>query len=194
MDEITFKNKRSNNYHIKAKNSFDEITGQKVLAEYFPSNDTFNSTGISSFSLQFVDKTLDLIEDVKGVFDQVTGLNTDSGRMFRLYNSAFRRFPDASGLKYWIKQFSSGANDIRTVASSFLVSDEFKLQYGEDISSNQYVKTLYINVLNRELDQGGYDYWVGNLNNGSETRYEVLLGFAESAENKELFTAMTGFT
>ena len=113
--------------------------------------------------------------------------------MFRLYNAAFRRFPDASGLAYWIEKFSSGENDIRTVASSFLLSDEFKLRYGENITDNQYVKTLYINVLNRELDQGGYDYWVGNLANGTETRYEVLLGFAESAENKTLFTEMTGF-
>ncbi len=188
-----FINKGSNNYQIKAKNSFDEITGQQVLTEYFPNDDTFNSTGISSYSIQFVDKTLDLIDDIKGVFDQVTGLNTDSGRMFRLYNASFRRFPDASGLKYWIEQFSSGANDIRTVASSFLISDEFKLRYGENVTDNQYVKTLYINVLNRELDQGGYDYWVGNLNNGTETRYEVLLGFAESAENKTLFTEITGF-
>ena len=143
--------------------------------------------------MQFTDKKLDLIDDVKGVFDQVTGLNTDSGRMFRLYNAAFRRFPDSSGLKYWIDQFSSGANDIRTVSSSFLGSDEFKLRYGENVSDNQYVKTLYINVLNRELDQSGYDYWVGNLSNGIEQRHEVLLGFAESAENKALFTEMTGF-
>jgi len=188
-----FINKGNNTYQIKAKNSFDEITGQKVLREYFPSSYTFNATDVSSLSIQFVDKTLDFNEDVKGVFDQVTGLNTDSGRMFRLYNAAFRRFPDADGLKYWIGKYSSGENDIRTVASSFLISDEFKLRYGENITDNQYVKTLYINVLNRELDQDGYDYWVGNLNKGTETRYEVLLGFAESTENKFLFTEMTGF-
>ena len=60
-------------------------------------------------------------------------------------------------------------------------------------SYTSYVETLYINVLNRELDQGGYDYWVGNLNSGKEERHEVLLGFSESAENKALFTDMTGF-
>ena len=45
----------------------------------------------------------------------------------------------------------------------------------------------------RDYDQSGYNYWLGNLNNGAETRYELLLGFAESAENKTLFTEMTGF-
>ncbi|AIQ97731.1 DUF4214 domain-containing protein [Prochlorococcus sp. MIT 0801] len=188
-----FINKGDNNYEILPKNNFDEITGQLVQKKYFSEKDIINSNDLESFALQFTDKKLDLIDDVKGVFDQVTGLNTDSGRMFRLYNAAFRRFPDSSGLKYWIDQFSSGANDIRTVSSSFLVSDEFKLRYGENISDNQYVKTLYINVLNRELDQSGYDYWVGNLSNDIEQRHEVLLGFAESAENKALFTEMTGF-
>ena len=42
-------------------------------------------------------------------------------------------------------------------------------------------------------DTGGLNYWLGQLNSGAETRYEALLGFAESAENKALFTDMTGF-
>ncbi len=188
-----FLNKGGDNYEIIPKSNFDEITGQSVQKKYFSEKDIFNSNELPLFTLQFTDTKLDLIEDVKGVFDQVTGLNTDSGRIFRLYNAAFRRFPDRDGLKYWIEQFSSGMNDIRTVSSSFLVSDEFKLRYGENVSDDHYVKTLYINVLNRELDQSGYDYWVENLSNGIEQRHEVLLGFAESAENKALFTEMTGF-
>ena len=52
---------------------------------------------------------------------------------------------------------------------------------------------LYTAAFGRFPDSEGYNYWVANLNNGIETRYEALLGFAESAENKELFTDMTGF-
>ena len=111
--------------------------------------------------------------------------------MFRLYNAAFARFPDSSGLEYWIEKFSSGVDDARAVASSFLVSDEFKERYGDNISHETYVENLYLNVLNRALDQEGYNYWVGNLNNGIEQRHEVLLGFAESAENKTLFSETT---
>ncbi len=152
-----------------------------------------NITGIPK--LIFADKTASIsaIADIKETFDQVTGLNTDSGKMFRLYNAAFARFPDADGLKYWIGNFSSGIDDERAVSSSFLASSEFKERYGDNITHETYVQNLYLNVLNRELDQGGYNYWVGNLNNGVEQRHEVLLGFAESAENKALFTDMTGF-
>ena len=144
-------------------------------------------------TIKFLDKEIDVIDDIKGVFDQVTGLNTDSGKMFRLYNAAFARFPDPDGLRYWIGNFSAGIDDERAVSSSFLASTEFKERYGENITNETYVETLYLNVLNRELDQGGYDYWVGNLNNGIEERHEVLLGFSESLENKILFTEMTGF-
>ena len=55
------------------------------------------------------------------------------------------------------------------------------------------MNTLYQNVLGRAPDTSGLNYWLGQLNSGAETRYEALLGFAESAENKGLFTEMTGF-
>jgi len=172
-NEYTFKESSPNTYVITDGIVEDEITGYAYLT--------------------FQDKDLFIQDDIKGVFDQVTGLNTDSGKMFRLYNAAFARFPDADGLKYWIGNFSSGVDDERAVSSSFLASAEFKERYGANITHETYVQNLYLNVLNRELDQGGYDYWVSNLNNGVEQRHEVLLGFSESAENKALFTDMTGF-
>jgi len=112
--------------------------------------------------------------------------------MFRLYNAAFARFPDASGLEYWIDKFSSGVDDERTVASSFIESTEFAERYGANVSNAKFVETLYVNVLGRNYDQDGYNYWLGNLNAGIETRHELLLGFAEADENKALFTEMTG--
>ena len=113
--------------------------------------------------------------------------------MFRLYNASFKRLPDPDGLRYWIANFSSGKDSVRAVASSFLASAEFKERYGEDVSNASYVNTLYQNVLDRNADTGGLNYWLGQLNSGAETRYEVLLGFSESVENKGLFSEMTAF-
>ena len=167
-------------YQIKTYSGFDDITGLPLL--------TFTGEAeTSSF------RNISTITDIQGTFDQVTGLNTDSGEMFRLYNAAFGRFPDADGLKYWIDQFSSGRNTRRVVAQSFLGSEEFIQRYGSNISNETYVNNLYKNVLGRDADTEGLNYWLGNLSNEIETRYEVLLGFAESAENKALFTEMTGF-
>ena len=112
--------------------------------------------------------------------------------MFRLYNAAFKRLPDAGGLKYWIGKYTSGENDTRVVASSFIQSPEFELRYGKNLSDTTFVNTLYKNVLGREADAGGLSYWLGGLSSGAKMRNEVLLGFAESAENMTLFTEMTG--
>ena len=173
FSDYKFYNKGNGSYQIKTASGYDEITGIPTL--------------------KFADKTISAIVDVKETFDQVTGLNTDSGKMFRLYNAAFKRLPDPEGLRYWIGNYSSGIDDDRTVASSFLASSEFTQRYGNNVSNTTYVETLYVNVLGRSYDQSGFNYWLTQLNNGVETRYELLLGFAESAENKLLFTEMTGF-
>ena len=171
--EYEFYNLGSGKYGVGTTSGIDELTNVSLL--------------------KFDDKDMSLESDIKGTFDQVTGLNTDSGEMFRLYNAAFARFPDADGLKYWIDEFSSGRNTRRVVAQSFLGSAEFTEKYGSNVSDETYVNNLYKNVLGRDADTEGLNYWVGNLSSGLETRYEALLGFAESAENKALFTEMTGF-
>ena len=180
FSDYKFYNKGNGIYQIKTDSGYDDITGLPLL--------TFTGEATTSSF-----REISAIVDIKGTFDQVTGMNTDSGRMFRLYNASFKRLPDPDGLAYWIDNFSSGRNTIRVVASSFLGSAEFAERYGGNVSDSTYVNTLYKNVLGRDADTGGLNYWLGQLNSGAETRYEVLLGFAESAENKTLFTEMTGF-
>ena len=181
FSDYKFYNKGNGIYQIKTDSGYDDITGLPLL--------TFTGeTATSSF------RDISAIVDIKGTFDQVTGLNTDDAKIFRLYNAAFKRLPDADGLKYWIGKYTSGENNDRAVAQSFLISGEFKARYGDKVSNERYVETLYTNILGRDYDQDGYNYWLGNLNSGLETRYELLLGFAESAENKTLFTEMTGFS
>ena len=171
-DTYKFYDLGSNNYGVGTSAGIDELTGESILI--------------------FDDKNMNLQSDIKATFDQVTGLETDSGKMFRLYNASFKRLPDPDGLRYWISNFTSGKDDERAVASSFLVSTEFQERYGANITHSTYVNTLYKNVLGRDADTDGLNYWLGQLNSGIETRYEVLLGFSESVENKGLFSEMTG--
>ena len=161
-------------YEIKTDSGYDDITGIPKLV--------------------FLDKARSAIVDIKGTFDQVTGLHDATGEMFRLYNAAFKRFPDPNGLKYWIDEYSSGRNTKKVVAASFVLSDEFKRRYGENVSNGQYITNMYKNVFDREPDQGGYDYWVGSLDRGEQPRSDVLLNFSISNENNILFTEMTGLS
>ena len=180
FSDYKFNHKGNGKYEIKTDSGYDDITGLPLIR--FTGEVT-----TSSF------RDISAIVNIKATFDQVTGFNTDDAKMFRLYNAAFKRLPDPDGLKYWIRKYSTGENDDRTVAKSFLISEEFKSRYGDNVSNAKYVETLYVNVLGRNYDQEGYNYWLGNLNNGIETRHELLLGFAESSENKTLFSQMTGF-
>ena len=172
LDEYDFYKRSDGKIEIKTKEGFDEITGLTTI--------------------QFKDKSLHVIDDIKATFDLVTGKDNVTGRMFRLYNAAFARFPDASGLEYWIGKNASGENSTRVVAESFLASEEFANKYGRNVSHETYVNNLYKNVLGRDADNDGFNYWLGNLNAGIDKRYEALLGFAESEENQIFFTEITG--
>ena len=172
--EYTFKKVNNKNYSIKTTIGEEDITGITTL--------------------KFKDKELNLNNDIINVFDQITGVNDVSGKIFRLYNAAFHRFPDSSGLNYWITKNKSGENSYRQTCSSFIISNEFIHAYGNEITNEEYLNTLYSNVLNRSADLNGFNYWLGNLNNGIEDRSEVLMGFSESVENKALFMESTGLS
>ena len=174
LEDYEFFKRSDGSIEIKTEDGFDDITGIPKL--------------------QFADKAVSAIAEIEATFDQVKAKDDVTGKMFRVYNAAFNRFPDSDGLEYWIDKNGSGENTERQVAASFLTSNEFKEKYGENISNEQYVKTLYQNILDREPDTDGYNYWVGQLNNGVEDRSELLLGFAESTENQALFTEITGFS
>ena len=106
---------------------------------------------------------------------------------------SIKRLLDSDGLRYWISNFTSRKDDERAVASSFLASAEFKQRYGENVSNKSYVDTLYKNVLGRDADTGGINYWLGQLNNRLQAKYEVPLGWAESVKNMTHNTGMTAW-
>ena len=141
-------------------------------------------------SLSFNDKTVSITKDIKEVFDQVDSINAPSAQIFRLYNAAFARFPDAEGLRYWINDYKT--QNIKNISSNFIISNEFISKYGQNNATSNFVDNLYLNILGRLPDESGKNYWVNQINSGKETRSLVLLGFSESIENKGIFSDLTG--
>lgn len=111
-----------------------------------------------------------------------TSTNDTSAPIVRLYDAAFDRAPDPSGLDYWTDQMTSGMT-LETIASGFIASPEFASLYGSNPTDQQFVTLLYNNVLDRAPDAEGLAWWSGQLENGSYTRPGTLLGFSESPEN-----------
>lgn len=121
--------------------------------------------------LKFADKTVAL--DIDG----------NAGDAYRLYKAAFNRMPDEAGLGYWIREFDNGMT-LAQASNSFIVSEEFQSLYGADLTNQTFLEKIYQNVLGRDYDQAGFDYWLGELESGVMSRDWVLAAFSESAENK----------
>jgi len=121
--------------------------------------------------------------DVSLAFD----IDGNAGQAYRLYQAAFNRVPDEGGLGFWIGEMDKGVT-LAQVASGFINSDEFRGLYGTNPSNAEFVDLLYQNVLHREPDTGGYNYWMNELTHGL-SREQILISFSESTENKAALMA-----
>lgn len=107
-----------------------------------------------------------------------------AGQLYRLYQAAFGRPPDPSGIGYWLSALDRGAS-LPAVARTFLDSPEFNGTYGSLLSNAQFLDQLYHNVLHRAGEAEGTAYWTHVLDIGA-ARADVLLAFADSKENVTL--------
>ena len=119
--------------------------------------------------LQFSDKTIAL--DIEG----------NAGQAYRLYQAAFNRTPDVSGLTFQTHTLDDGWG-LSAIAKNFIDSPEFSTTYGS-LNNTLFVTQLYQNVLHRVPDAGGLQYHVDHLNQGW-ARENILVGFSESPENQ----------
>lgn len=121
--------------------------------------------------LQFADGLLAL--DIDG-----TG-----GAVYRLYQAAFDRKPDAGGYAFWLGAADAGST-IDTIAARFTGSDEFRTLYGAAPSNRELLTRMYQHVLHRTPDQAGFDFWLNALDNKIVTPAGLLAQFSDSTENK----------
>ena len=101
----------------------------------------------------------------------------------RLYLAYFGRVPEFSGLKFWYKKYKAGRS-LTGISDFFAQSTEFDRQYG-DLNDSDFVTLVYINVLARNEDFGGQNFWRGQLEGGL-SRGDLMTKFSESNEYKRI--------
>jgi hypothetical protein len=148
------------------------------LRNYYQINK--NLTNITVNGLDGID-TIYNVERLKFV-DKSIAFDGTAASAYRLYQAAFDRNPDVSGLGYWIAQCDKGLS-LYDAAWNFINSAEFKALYGATVSDSGFITALYDNVLHRAPDQGGFDYWGQMLSSGAISRHAMLAEFSESPEN-----------
>lgn len=104
-------------------------------------------------------------------------------QIFRLYQAAFGRTPDASGLSFWQGRYRVGVS-LAAIAAEFRASGEFIELYGATPTDADFVDALYLNVLGRAGEAEGRAFWLDRLASGA-TQSSVLVAFSESPENIE---------
>ena len=145
------------------------------------------SLGSSSFTITEGKGQTNTFSNIERVtfLDNVTlatdvGAGQNAGSVYRIYQAAFDRAPDAAGLKYWINDADNGAS-IQQIAQGFVDSNEYRV-LNPGLDSNSMINNLYKNVLSREADPDGFAYWQEQLASGMSEN-EMLVSFSESNEN-----------
>jgi hypothetical protein len=98
----------------------------------------------------------------------------DFESFIELYIAYFNRAPDAIGLNFWATDFANGTT-LEEMASLFVDQDETRSLYPAGTTNEAFVEAFYNNVLGRDSDQSGFDFWVGELENGNSTRDAFIL-------------------
>jgi hypothetical protein len=171
----------SGNVTIDGASGIDTAVFGDVRANYAVTHNTDGSFTVTHGSAGT--DTLVNVERMQFIDEKVAlDIGGDGGQAYRLYQAAFDRTPDMGGLGFWINSLDQGAS-LTQAASFFVVSPEFTGRYG-NLDNQQFATQLYENVLHRAPDASGLAFWQGQLDQGTMSRAQVLVGFSESPENQ----------
>ena len=108
--------------------------------------------------------------------------HSDEDSISLLYDAAFDHSPDEHGHGHWVSALAKSDISLEDIAEAFMASDEYQAAYGDDQTDDDFIKSLYENILGREADADGKDYWFGKLVSGA-AKGDVLVEFSESEEH-----------
>jgi Tol biopolymer transport system component len=99
----------------------------------------------------------------------------------RAYQQYLKRFPDPSGLEFWVSSMLGGVYTDERVESFFIGSDEYIANHGGPGAA--WVTGMYQDLLGRTPADAEVQSWVNVLNAGTPAD-AVALGFAASTERE----------
>ena len=109
--------------------------------------------------------------------------NTNQQIVAEYYQAAFNRAPDQEGFTFWTSKLDDGTYTPATLLNEFLNGDyaEVEALYPDTQTNEEKIESFYVNVFDRESDEGGLAYWVEQLDTMTET--EVLAAMLAEAKN-----------
>ena len=178
----------------------DQINGGDGTDEAKYIGSYFDFTVIKQLESYLIEDNLglegsDTVSNVERIefVDGILAFDTDgnAGQAYRLYQAAFERTPDSSGVNYHVNDIEGNGLVLHQVAANFLASPEFESTYGTDLSDGSYVDALYENVLGRAPADSEKQYYLDRFTKPETDAMwmdhaAALIGFSESPENMSL--------
>jgi len=108
--------------------------------------------------------------------------NPTEEEVSKLYVATFNRAADSAGLDYWI---NSGLK-LSEIAQSFFDQEETRATYPNGTTNRAFIRSVYLNLFNREPEDSGWDYWEAELDalKISKNRFiEAVINGAKDDDN-----------
>lgn len=118
------------------------------------------------------------------LYGQLPAVSSEEFTAFvELYIAYFNRAPDAIGLFFWGSVLQLPDWDLERIAvEGFFPQDETQATYPDLTDIEGFAKKVYTNVLGRDFDQEGLDFWIGVLEGGFVSLPKFMLQIIEGAK------------
>lgn len=164
---------------LAAKSNFSVVIqsdGNIIVSDRNSSegSDTLTNVEILSFD----DSVLDLRD-----FSSTSQLNgSQLEELAEMYAAYFNRAPDAVGLYFWADKLAEGLK-LSQAAELFFDQDETRALYTDPSNVDEFVTSVYLNVLGRAPDADGFAFWKGVLERGEVSQGTFVLEIIGGAKN-----------
>jgi hypothetical protein len=170
------------NNGIDGGNGLDTVVYDGARANFTVTKEVWGYSVLDQTGAQGSDLLVN-VERVKFSDGKALALDIDGngGQVYRMYQAAFDRTPDAGGYAFWLNAMDHGYT-LDQISAFVLQNKEAVDLYMANPTDDYFVTQLYHHVLHRDPDAAGLSWWLGNVHSAS--RAAVLGMFSESPENQ----------
>lgn len=103
-----------------------------------------------------------------------------------LYLTIIGRISDSAGVDYWTNEVQAGRLTVAQVGQSFFDQPEVINKYA-NLDNTAFIKSVYLNVLGREAEQDGINYWKTQLDSNAVSKDRFIEAINNGAIGDDAF-------
>jgi cyclophilin family peptidyl-prolyl cis-trans isomerase len=104
-----------------------------------------------------------------------------------MYVAYYGRPGDEGGIHFWANQLEDADGDLSAIIDSFGNSEEFQSRFGE-FDNEELVTNIYQQLLGRDPDEAGLEWYIGKLADGSFTLASAALNINDGVQGDDVDT------